>query len=130
MNEYDDYFDWMGAFMDERDYSKRQKNYLKLLCSVFNMKSARGTVGPYRPEPYQIEYHADCMIANPDADNRIWEKARGVGATATTMIDSLTVGHRYNGVNIPVASITGTQSNGPIDWAIWLVDNLQQPGFL
>lgn len=130
MDEYDDYFDWLGAYQDERGHTKRQKNYLKLLCSVFNMKSARGTVGPYRPEPYQIDYHADCMIANPDADNRIWEKARGVGATATTMMDALAVGHRYNDVNIPVASITGTQSNGPIDWAIWLVDNLQEPGWL
>lgn len=129
-NKDEDYFDWLGGYMDDRDFTKRQKKYIILLCNVFNMKSARGTVSPYRPEPYQIEYHADCMIANPDAENRIWEKARGVGATATTMMDALIVGHRYNDVNIPVASITGTQSNGPIDWANWLVDNLQMPGFL
>lgn len=128
--EREEYLHFMNTYMDERDFTKRQKRYLNVICNAFNMKSARGNISPYSPEPYQIEYHADCMIANPDAENRIWEKARGVGATATTMIDALMVGHRYNDVNIPVASITGTQSNGPIDWAIWLVDNLQLPGFL
>jgi len=101
----------------------RQRNYIILLSEVFNMKNARGTIFPYRPEPYQIEYHADCMVAVQDFPNRLWKKARGIGASATTMMDALMVAHRYNGVKIPVGSVTGTQAFGPIEWAIWLADN-------
>ncbi|MCK5216321.1 MAG: hypothetical protein KAJ93_00935, partial [Methanosarcinales archaeon] len=93
------------------------------------MKNARGTVFPYRPEPYQIEYHADCMVAVEDFPNRLWKKARGIGASATTMMDALMVAHRFKGVKIPVGSVTGTQAFGPIEWAIWLADNPQIPDF-
>lgn len=108
----------------------RQKAYIKLIKKVFNMKNAKGKIFKYTPEPYQIEYHSDCMLANPDFPNRIWDKGRGIGATATTMVDAILVGHRYDGVKIPVASITGAQSDGPIEWANWLVDNIQIPGFI
>ena len=92
----------------------RQRNYITLLSEVFFMKNARGTVFPYRPEPYQIEYHADCMVAIQDFPNRLWKKARGIGASATTMMDALMVAHRFKGVKIPVGSVTGTQAFGPI----------------
>jgi len=112
------------------ELTDRQKKYIELLSSVFNMKNSKGDVFPYVPQPYQIEYHADCMIANPDFPNRLWSKSRGVGATSTTMIDALMVAHRYSDVKIPVASVTGAQSDGPIEWANWLVDNLRIGGFL
>lgn len=109
--------------------SERQKNYITLLSEVFNMKNARGSVFPYRPEPYQIKYHSDCMIANPEFPNRLWKKARGIGASATTMMDALIVAHRFDGVKIPVGSVTGNQAFGPIEWAIWLADHTQIPDF-
>jgi hypothetical protein len=116
-------------YMDAAGYTQRQKDYINLLASTFNMKNSRGDRFPYQPEPYQCEYHAECMLANPNFQNRIWRKARGVGATATTMMDALMIAHRYNNVNIPVASITGTQSSAPVDWAIYLADNTQIPDF-
>ena len=112
------------------DLTDRQNKYIDLLSSVFNMKNSKGDIFPYVPQPYQIEYHADCMIANPDFPNRLWSKSRGVGATSTTMIDALMVAHRYSDVKIPVASVTGAQSDGPIEWANWLVDNLRIGGFM
>ncbi|MCK5013772.1 MAG: hypothetical protein KAS66_08120 [Candidatus Omnitrophica bacterium] len=112
-----------------RELTTRQENYIHLLQEVFLMKNARGQEFPYRPEPYQINYHADCMVANPASPNRLWKKARGIGASATTMMDALMVAHRYKGVKIPVGSVTGTQAFGPIEWAIWLADNPQIPGF-
>lgn len=122
-------YDKRQEYMEDRNFTVRQVNYVNLLSAVFNIHNSRGDIFPYEPEGYQIDYHADCMVANPQYPNRIWEKARGVGASATTMMDALMVGHRYNGVNIPVASITGAQSDGPVDWAIWLADNPQIPGY-
>lgn len=113
----------------EVSLTRRQRDYINLLSEVFKMKNSRGQSFPYRPQPYQIRYHSDCMLANPDSPGRIWRKSRGVGATSTTMVDALMVAHRYDGVKIPVTSVTGTQSGGPIEWAIWLADNTQIPNF-
>lgn len=113
----------------DQDFTTKQRRYVITLSETFNMKNSRGDIFPYSPQPYQIEYHADCMLANPDYPNRITKKSRGIGATAMTMIDSLMVAHRYDNVKIPVASITGVQSDGPIEWSVWLADNTQIEGF-
>jgi phage FluMu gp28-like protein len=121
--------DQINEYMEEQDYDKRQRNYVNLLCNTFNMKNAKGELFPYRPEKYQIDYHAHCMLAMKDYPHRIWRKARGVGATATTMMDALMVSHRFRKQTIPVASITGEQASVPIDWSIELADNTQIDGF-
>lgn len=113
----------------DRDFTRRQRKYVETLSETFNMKNARGDIFPYTPQPYQIEYHADCMLANPNYPNRITKKSRGIGATAMTMIDALMVAHTYDNVKIPVASITGAQSDGPLEWSIWLADNTRIEGF-
>jgi phage FluMu gp28-like protein len=116
-------------YMENMDYDKRQKNYVKLLTEVFNIKNSRGELSPYSPVPYQVDYHANCILARKDFRHRIWKKSRGVGATACTMMDALMVAHRYSNQRIPIASITGETSEVPIDWAIHYADTPQVKGF-
>ena len=122
--------DDIAEYMETQDYDKRQHDYVNLLTQVFQIKNARGDLAPYRPEPFQIDYHAHCILAmKNDYPHRIWEKARGIGATSSTMMDSVMVAHRFKKLTIPVASITGEQAAVPIAWAIELCDNTQIPGF-
>ena len=121
--------DELAEYMENCDYDKRQIRYVDMLTKVFNMKSGKGTVFPYSPEAFQVNYHAHCILAMKDFPHRIWKKSRGVGATAATMVDALTVAHRFRKQKIPVASITGDTSDVPIEWAIEYCDNTQIPGF-
>lgn len=121
--------DVLLEYMENVDYDKRQQDYVKLLTEVFQVKNARGELSPYSPEPFQVDYHAHCMLAMKDYQHRIWRKARGVGATASTMMDAVMVAHRFRALTIPVASITGEQAAVPIAWANELCDTTQIPGF-
>ena len=117
--------DERNEYMENQGYDKRQMNYVNLLCNVFNLKNARGELSPYRPEKYQVDYHAHCILAMKDYPHRIWKKSRGVGATAATMCDALMVAHRYRKQRIPIASITGDTADVPIEWAIEFADTTQ-----
>lgn len=121
--------DLLIEYMENHEYDSRQQDYVKLLTNVFQVKNARGELSPYSPEPYQIDFHAHCMLAMKDYKHRIWRKARGVGATACTAMDSVMVAHRFRKLTIPVASITGEQAAVPIAWCNELCDNTQIPGF-
>jgi len=117
-------------YMDSCGYTERQQNYVVLLTHTFNLKNSKGELFAYSPEPFQVDYHAHCILAmGKKAPHRIWKKSRGVGATATTMMDALMVAHRYRKQRIPVASITGDTSEVPIEWAIEYCDTTQIDGF-
>jgi phage FluMu gp28-like protein len=123
--------DELMEYMENVGYDKRQKKYLKLLTNVFQIKNSRGELMLYSPEPYQVDYHANCILAvkSNEITHRIWKKSRGVGATATTMMDALMVAHRYRKQRIPIASITGDTSDVPIEWAIEYCDTTAVEGF-
>jgi len=121
--------DERNEYMELQEYDKRQMNYVNLLCNVFQVKNAKGELSPYRPEKYQVDFHAHCILAMKDYKHRIWRKARGVGATACTSMDSVMVAHFYRKLTIPVASITGEQAAVPIAWANELCDTTQIEGF-
>jgi phage FluMu gp28-like protein len=121
--------DELAEYMENAGYDMRQQNYVKLVTKVFNLKNARGELSPYSPAPFQVDYHAHCILAMKDYSHRIWKKSRGIGATACTMCDALMVAHRYRKQRIPIASITGETADVPIDWAIEYCDTTQIEGF-
>jgi hypothetical protein len=111
--------------------TSRPELYVKLLARVFKIKDALGNVYNYEPLPYEVEWHKHFYLVNPSGRNRLWHKGRGVGATATTMMDLLMMASTYKGLKIPISSITGRQVlMTPIDWGRWLCDNTQIPGVI
>lgn len=92
----------------------------------------------YKPEPYQVDWHKDFLLPNMSeideedtVKNRILNKCRGIGATATTMMDLIMMAATYDGLTIPVASMTGKQAlRGPIWWGLQLCDNTVVPGLI
>jgi hypothetical protein len=94
------------------------------------MKDALGRGFDYIPRSYQIDWHERFYLPSPEAPHRIWNKGRGVGATAITMMDLIMFGLAYDGIEIPISSMTGEQGEVPIRWAIWLVDNVKIPGLI
>lgn len=107
--------------------------YVKLLMKTFRMRDAFGRWFDYEPQPYQVAWHKDFILCN-DIDtimNRILTKCRGMGATAMTMMDLLMMAATWDGLTIPVASMTGKQAlKGPIWWAKELADNTTVPGLI
>ena len=101
----------------------KPRSYVKILTSLFRMKDSFGRPFDYMPQPYQVKWHERFYLVDPEAPHRLWNKGRGVGATAITMMDLIMFGLTYDGLNIPISSITGEQGDVPIQWAIWLVDN-------
>jgi hypothetical protein len=98
------------------------------------MRDSYGRWFPYEPEPYQVEWHKKFILANPDEEvheNRLWNKCRGIGATAITMMDLLMMAATYDGLTIPVTSMTGKQAlKGPIWWGLQHCDNTVVPGLI
>jgi hypothetical protein len=87
------------------------------------MRTAHGEVLDYRPTPFQEAWHNHSYLVDPDGPDRIWIKGRGLGATAITMMDLIVTALVYDGVAIPVASMTKVQARGgPITWGKWLID--------
>jgi len=111
------------------DNISKPDQYCKAIEALFNLKDAVGRPFPYKMQPFQREWHSHFLLANPDSEfhlNRIWTKGRGLGATATTMIDLIMLAMTYRNLTIPISSITGQQAaQGPISWANWLCDNTQ-----
>jgi phage FluMu gp28-like protein len=98
-------------------------SYVTLLRQLFRMRTAHGTVLDYTPLPFQEAWHNHSYLVDPDAPDRIWIKGRGLGASAITMMDMIMTGLRFDGVAIPVASMTKAQARwGPIAWGKWLID--------
>jgi len=98
---------------------------------LFQIKDAVGRIRPYQPRPYQVEWHRHFYLVDPESPNRLWNKGRGVGATAITMMDLLMLGSVYHDLKIPICSITGKQVEmSPIDWGRWLCDNTQIPDII
>lgn len=82
-------------------------------------------------QPYQEQWHRHFYLLDPSSPNRLWNKGRGVGATAITMMDLLMLGSTYNDLKIPICSITGKQVEmSPIDWGRWLCDHTQIPNII
>ena len=107
--------------------------YVEILRKTFRIRNALGVWGNYEPMPYQVAWHKDFLLCN-DMDtiqNRILTKCRGIGATAMTMMDLIMMAATYDGLTIPVASMTGKQAlRGPIWWGLQLCDNTAVPGII
>ena len=83
------------------------------------------------PTWYQVLWHGKCILADPEAPNRLWHKCRGLGATACTIMDLLMLAATYDGLTIPISSITGKQvAMGPVKWGIELCDHTKVPGII
>lgn len=107
--------------------------YVELLARTFRIRNALGQWSDYIPQPYQVLWHKDFLLCNDmdDIKNRILTKCRGMGATAMTMMDLLMMAATYDGLTIPVASMTGKQAlRGPIWWGLQLADNTKVPGLI
>lgn len=116
----------------------RPEAYVDILRKTFRMRDSYGRWFDYVPQPYQVQWHKDFILPNmPEIDeentvqNRILNKCRGIGATATTMMDLIMMAATYDGLTIPVASMTGKQAlRGPIWWGLQLCDNTVVPGLI
>lgn len=95
------------------------------------MRDALGRWFDYEPTWYQVKWHEKCILADPEAPNRLWHKCRGLGATASTIMDLLMLAATYDGLTIPISSITGKQvAMGPVKWGIELCDHTRVPGII
>lgn len=115
--------------------------YIKTLKNTFRIHDNLGRQFNYEPTQFQIAWHKDFFMADPDRLqseeaqggwlHRLYWKGRGIGATATTMMDLIMAAITYEGLTIPVSSITGRQAKkGPIAWGLWLCDNTQKQGLI
>lgn len=109
----------------------KPEHYVKVLRDTFRMRDALGRWFDYEPQWYQVEWHKKFILADPDAPYRLWHKCRGLGATASTMMDLLMLASTYHGLTIPISSITGKQVEmGPIKWGIELCEHTKVPGII
>ena len=109
----------------------KPEHYVKVIRDTFRMRDALGRWFDYVPTWYQVLWHEKCILADPEAPNRLWWKCRGLGATACTMIDLLLLASTYDGLTIPISSITGKQAAmGPVKWGIELCDHTKIPGII
>jgi len=109
--------------LDDVKLTHRQKAYVKYLTKTFNVRTAKGDIVPYEPEPYQQFFHAHNIMAKPDAKDRLINKARGIGATMMIAMEDLMMMRRYSGITIPFTSTGDEAAKKCIEWGYWLANN-------
>lgn len=108
----------------------RQRRYVELLPELFRIKTARGNVLDYEPEPFQVWWHAHSPLAlGSKAKGRIVEKGRGLGFTYTAAMDALLYAHRYDRITVPVAGRQAGTSDEFIDRCHDLIRDCTIDGF-
>lgn len=113
----------------EKEYryglNDRQKQFLLFLHKAFRVKTVSGKTMRYTPTPFQINFHKDFLLANPEAHNRIYNKARGIGFSMMIMMELLVLAKRYNNMVLPVVSYRGEAAKDLIAWGYWLARNAE-----
>jgi len=103
--------------------TKRQKKFIDLFSSLFNVRNAHGQMQPFIPEPFQQEFLAGSMLCNKTYKNRIVNKGRGIGLTALIAGELLIAARMMPNVKIPVTSISARTANVLLNWCIDLADS-------
>jgi phage FluMu gp28-like protein len=102
--------------------TKRQKKFITLFATLFNVRSASGKLSNFNPEPFQQEFLAGSMLCNKHYENRICNKGRGIGLTALISGEILIAARTMPNVKIPVTSISARTANVLLNWCIDLAD--------
>lgn len=103
--------------------TKRQKRFITLFSSLFNVRNAKGEVTNFIPEPFQQEFLAGSMLCNKNYKNRIVNKGRGIGLTALIAGEILIAARMMPKVKIPITSISAKTANVLLGWCIDLADS-------
>lgn len=103
--------------------TKRQKKFIDLFSSLFNVRNAHGQMQPFIPELFQQEFLAGSMLCNKTYQNRIVNKGRGIGLTALIAGELLIAARMMPNVKIPVTSISARTANVLLNWCIDLADS-------
>jgi len=103
--------------------TKRQKKFIDLFSSLFNVRNAHGQMQPFIPEPFQQEFLSGSMLCNKIYKNRIVNKGRGIGLTALIAGELLIAARMMPNVKIPVTSISARTANVLLNWCIDLADS-------
>lgn len=100
----------------------RQKRFIALFATLFNVRDAHGILKPFIPEPFQQKFLAGSMLCNTNYKNRIVIKGRGVGLTALIAGEILIAAKMMPKVKIPIGSISARTANVLLNWTIDLAD--------
>lgn len=103
--------------------TERQKRFIALFTSLFNVRDAHGQMKPFIPEPFQQEFLAGSMLCNKEYKNRIVNKGRGIGLTALIAGEILITARMKPKVKIPITSISAKTANVLLNWCIDLADS-------
>ena len=112
-----------------QNLTERQKRFIQLFASIYNIRDAKGQLKPFYPEPFQQEILRDSILCNKSPQNRIINKGRGIGLTALIAGEILLAATLMPKIKIPVASISAKTANVLIDWCSDLADNSNDLGF-
>lgn len=108
---------------DDDSLNEKQRKYVALLENIFYMKNPRGQKVPYKMTPYQKEYHSESLnILEEKAKNIIWNKARGVSFTMSTLVELIMTGASYEDQEIPIISHRQKASYKMLNNAKWLIE--------
>lgn len=108
----------------DEELSTRQKNYVQLLENIWQVKSPRGKSIPYNMTDYQKEYHAHSLnILGEDSNHILWNKARGISFTISTLIELIMTAASFDQQEIPVITHRQKASYKLLDEAKWLIRN-------
>lgn len=92
-------------YQPDLNLTKAQQNYIDLLEEIWMMVTPAGKPIPYNMTPYQREYHANSLnVLAEDADHILWNKARGISFTYSTLIELIMTAASFDNQEIPVIS--------------------------
>lgn len=111
-------------YQPKLELTKEQEAYIKLVTELFNMRTQAGTPIPYRPTPYQVEFHAESLnVKKESAKDILFIKARGVSFTMTTAIELIMSANYYRGAVFPIVAQRWQSAKGIVDVCKWLIEN-------
>lgn len=105
-----------------------QQQYVDLIQSIFRVRDQLNRPIDYEVTPYQEEYHANSLnVLLDDSKHILWEKARGVSFTWSSLIELIMTAATFENQVIPVISQREKGAEDIVNYGKWLIENAKVP---
>ncbi len=106
------------------DFSPKQEKYIEMLEELFNVPNYLKEPIPYKMVDYQKQYHSLSLnVLGEKAPDILFEKARGISFTTSTMIDMIVTATGHNDQLLPIISGREQQALDILKLTEWLAEN-------
>jgi len=118
----------MSWYKPQLNLTTEQTAYIDTISEIFNVKNPLGQPIPYNMTNYQKEFHSESLnILHERAKDILFNKARGISFSTSSMIELIMTGLSFDEQTIPIIAHREKNAYKLLDLGKWLVQNSNMP---